>query len=146
VSKTVRQLSLELRNEPGQLAAISARLGEGGVNIIALFVTTTTPDGGGLMRFVADNPERAVSVLAAHGVTVAEQDVLAAETPHHAGGLQAILAPLEQAGVNVGYVYPCILRGASTILIVGIDGPVAAAAATLEKQWIRLYGPEIYDM
>ncbi len=146
MTKTVTELSIELKNEAGQLATVSSQLGEAGINIIALFVSTTTPGGAGLMRFVPDNPERALSVLTAHGAAVETREVLAAETPHQAGGLQAILNPLEADAINVAYVYPCILRGANTILIMGIDGDLAPAAASLEKHWIGLYGANLYAM
>ncbi len=146
MTTTVTELSIQLTNEAGSLAAVSAQLGDAGINIIALFVSTTTPGGAGLMRFVPDNPERAESVLTAHGSQVSTCEVLAAETPHKAGGLQAILNPLQAAGINVAYVYPCILQGANSILILGADGPLDAAATALDKHWIRLYGSDLYAM
>lgn len=76
---TVTQLSIPIANKPGELSRISEMMGDSGVNILALFVTTVT--GEGLMRFVADNPEKAKHVLTSHGMTVTTQEVIAAETP-----------------------------------------------------------------
>lgn len=142
---TVKQLSIEVPDQPGNLAGISEILGDAGVNILALFVSTTTPGGMGLMRFVADNPAKALHVLGGQGIEVATQEVIAAETPHHAGGLQAFLNPLKRASVNVQYVYPCIQTGDATILILGTDNTKEAIEA-LQKDWIRIYGEELYDM
>ena len=142
---TVKQITVKIPNKPGQLSQISEMMGDGGVNILALFVSTNTPEGYGLMRFVADDPEKAVSVVSGQGLEHTTEDVIAAETPHHAGGLQAFLSPLKREGVNVEYLYPCIQTGESTILIFGTSDTQKAIDA-LKKDWIRLYGPELYDM
>ena len=36
--KTVKQISLVLKNEPGKLSAISELLGENGINILAFYI------------------------------------------------------------------------------------------------------------
>ncbi len=141
---TVTQLSIPIANKPGELSRISEMMGDSGVNILALFVTTVT--GEGLMRFVADNPEKAKHVLTSHGMTVTTQDVIAAETPHHAGGLLAVLNPLKRAAINVQFVYPFIQTGESTILVLGCGDQNKDAIEALKKDWIRLYGEEIYNM
>ena len=143
---TVRQLTITIPNQPGQMARISEMMGDAGVNILALFVSTTTPEGQGLMRFVADNPDKAIHTLQSNGIEVREDEVIAAETPHHAGGLLAVLNPLKRAGVNVSYLYPMIhTAGDVTILILGADD-IKAAVEALKKDWIRLYGEELYNM
>ena len=143
---TVKQITIAIPNEPGSLAGVSEMMGDAGVNILAFFVSTNTPEGKGLMRFVCDNPVKAANVLKSNGVEVAESEVLAAETPHHAGGLLAVLNPLKRAGVNVDYIYPCIQTGESTILIIGAEKQAKEAMEALKKDWIRLYGPELYEM
>ncbi len=142
---TVKQISLMIQNRPGELSKISEMMGDAGVNIVALFVSTLTPGGEGLLRFVASNPEKAMNALAGAGIAFTSEEVIAAETPHHPGGLQAFLNPLCRQGVNVAYLYPCIQTGDATILILGADDNQKAIEA-LKKDWIRLYGPELYDM
>ncbi|RJX30642.1 MAG: ACT domain-containing protein [Desulfarculus sp.] len=143
---TVKQLTITMPNKPGQLASVSEILGDAGVNILAFFVSTSTPGGDGLMRFVVNNPEKGLSVLGAQGLNVTEEEVIAAETPHHAGGLLAVLNPLKREKVNVDYIYPCIQTGEATILIIGTAGQNKQAIKSLKKDWIRLYGPELYSM
>lgn len=144
---TVKQLTITIPNQPGQLAEISELLGEAGVNIIALFVSTKTPGGEGLMRFVPNNPDKALNILAGQGIEVEVGEVVAAETPHHAGGLLAVLNPLKRGAINVEYLYPCIQTGDATILIVGTSqGHLKSAIEALQKDWIRLYGEELYNM
>ena len=144
---TVTQLTITIPDTPGQLAAISEMMGDAGVNIIAFFVTTAVAGDEGLMRFVADNPEKAHNVLSGQGVEVKTQQVMAAETPHHAGGLLAVLNPLKRAGINVSFIYPTIQTTDSTVLIIGVqDGNLEPAVDALQKDWIRLYGEELYNM
>ncbi|MCB2189522.1 MAG: hypothetical protein KQJ78_24145 [Deltaproteobacteria bacterium] len=143
---TVKQLTISIPNQAGSLANISELLGDAGVNIIGFFVSTNTPGGEGLMRFVCDNPDKAVNVLTSQGLEVRVKDVIAAETPHHAGGLLAVLNPLKRAAVNVDYVYPCIQTGEVTILIIGAENDLDRAIESLKKDWIRLYGEELYGM
>ncbi|MCA1989639.1 MAG: ACT domain-containing protein [Desulfarculus sp.] len=142
---TVKQITIQIPNQPGQLARVSELMGDAGVNILALFVSTTTPGGEGLMRFVADNPDKAANVLAGQGLKAEIDEVIAAETPHHAGGLMAVLNPLKRSGVNVDYLYPCIQTGEATILILGAS-QIKDAVEALKKDWIRLYGEELYNM
>ncbi|MBU1276581.1 MAG: ACT domain-containing protein [Proteobacteria bacterium] len=143
---TVKQLTITMPNKPGQLASISETLGDAGVNVLAFFVSTSTSSGDGIMRFVVDNPEKGINVLRGQGLDVKEEDVVAAETPHHAGGLLAVLNPLKRAQVNVDYIYPCIQTGEATILIIGAGGQTKEAIECLKKDWIRLYGSELYNM
>lgn len=143
---TVKELAIQVPNQPGQLSKISELMREAGVNILALFVSTDTMSGQGLMRFVADNPEKAANVLTSQGMKVELAEVVAAETPHHAGGLLAVLNPLKRAEVNVEYLYPCIQTGQVTILILGVGKQLREALDALKKDWIRLYGEELYNM
>ena len=71
---TVKQLTITMPNQPGQLASVSEMLGDAGVNVLGLFVSTSTSSGDGIMRFVVDNPEKGVNVLAGQGLDVKEED------------------------------------------------------------------------
>lgn len=141
--KTVKEISLVMKNEPGQLSNLSEVLGANGVNIIAFYVSTTGDEG--LLRFVANDPDRAMNVLTSVGYDVSIQDVIACETPHHPGGLNAVLKPLKLANINVDYIYPCIGTGDITVLIIGLK-PINDALKIMEENWIRVLGEELYSM
>lgn len=144
---TVTELTIQIPNQPGDLAKISQVLGDGGVNLIAILVTTTTPDGTGLVRFVSDNPEKARNILTTQGINVKTREVIAAHTPHHAGGLLAILKPLHHCNVNIDYIYPCTSAGKNTILILGMEtASLGIAINALKENWIHLFGEELYHM
>ena len=139
----VKQISVSLENIPGKLSEVSDYLGENGINIIALSVADTADISA--IRFVANNPEKAVNVLKTHGYSVKLTDVLAVETPNHPGGLNAVLKPLKEISVNVNYLYTCLGTGEKTVLIVGVD-KITEAIQVLKKNWVHMYDEELYTM
>ena len=141
--KTVKQIDLLLKNEPGTLSVVSELLGANGINIIAFYVATE--EDKGRLHFVPNDPERAINTLKTAGHKIEVKDVIACETPHHPGGLNAVLKPLKQAKINVDYIYPCIGTGDMTVLILGV-GQVANALRVLEDNWIRVLGSELYHL
>ena len=73
------------------------------------------------VRFVTNDPVKAVNVLESHGFTVKVKEVLAVEAPNHPGGLNALLKPLKEADININYLYTCLGRGENIVLIVDVD-------------------------
>lgn len=144
---TVTELTIKIPNEPGDLAKISQLLGDAGLNLIGILVSTTTPDGTGLVQFVSDNPQKAKNILTTQGIEVTAREVIAANTPHHAGGLLAILKPLHRESINIDYIYPCTSPGKNTILLLGMEASfLGTAIKALKENWIHLFGEELYHM
>lgn len=143
--KTVKEISVTLANEPGTLAGVSELLAADGIGFVAL--TLRTDGASGTVRFVAQDPERAVNILESAGFSPETKDIIAAEVPRHPGGLNAVLNALKAAAVNLEYLYTCVEPSPGrkgTVLILGVDN-TAAAFAALAKEWIRLFGDQLYD-
>jgi len=144
----VKEINLVLKNEPGQLSMVSDILGSSGVNIIAFYVSTEGDKGS--LRFVANDPERAATVLKARGYPVRVEEVIACETPDHPGGLNSILKPLKEEKINVDYIYPCLSRlgtKATAILILGVaDRDRDRTMGVLRDNWIRLLDEDLYRL
>lgn len=139
----VKQLSISLENVPGKLSQVSDYLGDNGINIIALSVADTADISA--VRFVANDPEKAINVLRSHGYSVKLTEVLAVETPNHPGGLNAILRPLKEMRINVNYLYTCLGRGENTVVIMGVD-KVEEAIQVLKRNWVHMYDEELYTL
>lgn len=139
----VKQISVSLENVPGKLSEVSDYLGDNGINIIALSVADTADISA--VRFVANDPEKAVNVLKSHGYSVKMTEVLAVEAPNHPGGLNAVLRPLKEMKINVNYLYTCLGRGENTVLIVGVD-KMEEATQVLKKNWVHIYDQELYTI
>ena len=141
--KTVKQIDLLLKNEPGALSGVSDLLGVNGINIIAFYVITEKDKGK--LHFVANDPDKSINVLKTAGFEVKVQEVIACETPHHPGGLNAVLKPLKDADINVDYLYPCLGTGDITVLILGLK-PLEKALKIMEDNWIRVLGDKLYHI
>jgi len=141
--KTVTQIDLSMKNEPGALSQVSDLLGANGINIIAFYVFTEKETGK--LHFVANDPEKARNILKTAGYDIDTKEVIACETPNHPGGMNAVLKPLRAANINVDTIYPCIGTKDITVLVLGIS-PIEKALQILEDNWIRTLGEELYHM
>lgn len=139
----VRQISLSLENTPGQFSTVIDFLGEDGINVIALSVADAADVSA--VRFVANDPDKAIGVLKSHGYSAKLKEVLAVEAPKHPGGLNAILRPLKAANINVNYLYTCMSRGDNTIFIVDVD-KMDEATTVLKRNWVTLLNEDLYSM
>ena len=137
---SVKQISVSLENVPGKLSEVADYLEKNRINLIALNVADTAEMS--TVRFVADAPEKAVNVLKTHGYSVGVTEVLAVGTPHHPGGLNAVLKALKEQNVNVLYLYACLEK---TILIVGVD-KMEEAVQVLGKNWVQVYNEDLYAL
>jgi hypothetical protein len=144
----VTEIDLTLKNEPGQLSLVSDILGSNGINIIAFYVSTRGKEGS--LKFVANDPDKAITVLQSRGYTIKTGDVIACETPNHPGGLNSILKPLKKEGINVDYIYPCLSRlgtGSTAILILGVGSrDRKRTIAVLKDNWIKVLDEELYRL
>ena len=140
----IKQISVSLDNVPGALSSVSEILGNEGVNIRAISVADTADIS--TVRFVVDEPAKAINILKTNDYSLKETDVLAVETPDHPGGLNAVLKPLKDADINVHYLYPYLGRVSDqAIVILGVD-KTEEAEKVLKKNWVHTLGEEIYSL
>lgn len=140
----IKQISIVLKNVPGTLADLSDILGKEGVNIRAISVADTSDVS--TVRFVVDEPTKALNILKSREFTVCETDVLSVETPDHPGGLYAVVRPLKDANINVHYLYPFLGRlSEQAIVILGVD-KIEEAEKVLKQNWVHIIGKELYNL
>lgn len=143
--KTVKEIAVAIENKPGRLSEVSDLLAANGVNILGLTVRTAGKSGA--MNFICTDPARVVNILESAGYRPSQEDILAVEIPHHPGGLNAILKSLKLASINVEYLYTCMGcsgSGEGSIMLLAVDN-LAAAHDVLAREWIKLYGEELYS-
>jgi hypothetical protein len=138
----VRQVSIAVDNEPGKLNQICDVLEAEQINIKAIMAAARLEPVQ--LHVVVDDPEKAVVVLNSKGYLTSTKEVLAVSAPDHPGGLNAVLRPLMEGGVNLETLYPFIhLDGGEAILILEVDN-VLKAKEVFQKHWIKMHGTEIY--
>ena len=99
----VKQVSVFLENRAGRLANIVSNLGDSGISIRAISLADTS--NFGILRLIVDNTDSAVRLLKDRGFTVRVTDVLAVRVDDKPGALGKILQIIENAGLNLEYIY-----------------------------------------
>jgi hypothetical protein len=110
------QLSLFLENKPGHLQAICRTLAKENINIVTLSIADT--QSFGIVRLIVEDWRRAKEVLTAAGYAVNVRDVVAATVPDRPGGMLEVMQVIEEAGVNIDYMYAFAFHHRSEAVLV----------------------------
>ena len=102
----IRQLSIFAENKKGSLSGVTYALAKAGINLRSMCVADTS--NYGIVRIIADDPERAKALLDAEGQATNIRRVNAFAVPDQPGGLAKVLGLLEENGVNIEYMYALI--------------------------------------
>ncbi len=134
----LKQLSLFLENKPGALSTPVKLLAKAKINILTLSMAESRQYG--ILRLIVRDWEAAKALLEKNGVLVKTTDVLAIEVADRPGGLAAVVAALEKAGINVEYMYAFTLRQESKALLVFRFDDPDKAIGVLQKNKINIVG------
>jgi len=99
-------LTVVLKDEPGQLATLGGATGAAGVNIQGM--CAFTGEGRGIIHLLIpdDAVERAVAALEDAGMGVADQrEVLVVDVADRPGSLGELAREMAEAGVNIELLY-----------------------------------------
>ena len=99
----LNQISVFLENKPGQLKLACQRLAEANINILTLSLADTNQFG--ILHIITPEWERAQAVFKQSGFIASVNEVLAVEVADRPGGLVEILDAIDEAGLNVEYMY-----------------------------------------
>ena len=102
----IRQLSVFVENKQGSLHDITDTLAKAGINLRSMCVADTS--NYGIVRIIADEPEKAKALLDEQGQAANIRLVNAFAVPDQPGGLAKVLSLLEGKGVNIEYMYALI--------------------------------------
>jgi hypothetical protein len=134
----VNQLSVFLENQPGALSAPCRLLAEAGINIQTFALADTQQFG--ILRLIVPEWQKAKELLEKNGFVVRVTEVVALEVPDRPGGLLALLEVIEQARVNVEYVYAFTAKQDNQgLMLFRFDNPDAAIRA-LQANQINIVG------
>ena len=102
----IRQLSIFVENKQGSLSDITDALAEAKINLRSMCIADTS--NYGIVRIIADEPDRAKALLDKDGHAANVRLVNAFAVPDQPGGLAKVLNILEDNGVNIDYMYALI--------------------------------------
>ena len=99
----IKQLSIFVENKQGRLEKIISELGKNDINISALSMADTTDFG--ILRLIADQPEKAKDILNEIGVIAKLTEVMAVVIDDNSGGLASVLSLISQNDFSIEYMY-----------------------------------------
>jgi len=140
----IHQISLFIENKPRQLRTPIRLLAEAGVNILTLSLADTQQFG--ILRMIVQDWQKAKEVLEKAGCVVNVTEVLALEVPDRPGGLDEILAVVEDSALNIEYTYSFTFRrGNRAVLVFRFEDTDAAIKAFQTKGLNPVKSVEIYE-
>lgn len=141
----VKQLSVFLENKSGRLAAVTRVLAAKGINIRALSIADTSDFG--ILRLIVNDPQNAYQALKEAGFTVTLTEVIGVEMPDRPGALSSILAHLEEAKINIEYLYAFLGRGDNGALVIFRVEDLDKAIEVLTSKGVKILNEEkIYSL
>ena len=141
----VEQISIFIENKSGRLAEVARILGDNGVSIRALSLADTSDFG--ILRLLVDKIDVALTTLKAAGFTVSKTEVIAVGVPDQPGGLSEILQILDEAAINVEYMYAFAERNAGKAVIIFRFDDIDSAINTLQAKNVSvLTGEKLYSL
>jgi len=132
-TRSETQFSVFLANKPTVLARVCQQLADDKINIVAMSMMDSTEHG--VLRLVAENPDRARQSLARLNVPTAETTVLMTILPNRPGALADVVQRLAANHISVNYAY-CTAGapGGKALGVFRVSDPQKAARVLSERQ------------
>ena len=138
---TLNQISVFVENKPGKMELLTNALAQNQINLRALSLAETSDFG--IVRIIVDDVYKAATVLKDEGCIHSITPVIGVAIPDEPGGLHQVLSILQEAGLNIEYMY-AFLGGKTTdhaYMIFRVQDDKAAVKA-LGAKGIRCVGQE----
>ena len=132
----IKQISVFLENKSGRLVRVAQVLGEAGINIRGISIADTSDFG--ILRMIVDQPEKAIEAFKEKGIMATVTDVIAMEVPDTPGGLARVLEYLQEADINIEYLYSFIEKPTTNAIIMMRVEKIDEALAVLKKKDIPI--------
>jgi hypothetical protein len=130
------QLAVFLENRPGKLESVTKALAEAGVNIRGFSMASEGEYG--VLKILADDPEKAFRVLKEHRYTVSRRTVEIALIDDRPGGLHELLTTLSSRDINIDDCYGVALEEGRRAAIVLDVERYPEAEAVMKERGVRL--------
>ena len=112
----VKQLSVFLENKEGKLKSAVDAISSKGINIRALSIADSSKYG--ILRLIVSDNEKAIKALEERKFVVKETDVIVVGVKDKPNGLNSVLEVLEEANINVEYLYAFVSTQVDEAIVV----------------------------
>ncbi|MDO4442917.1 MAG: amino acid-binding protein [Slackia sp.] len=136
---SVSQISVFVESRPGHMARVLDAFHEAEINVRG-YSASDTGDYG-IVRFIVDAPDRALSVLSDMGAAAVKTEVLCVLLPDVPGELARIMGIMARCGINVEYSYSLI----STFIALSVKDLDAAQRALEGESIVMIDQNDLVD-
>ena len=98
----IKQLSIFLENKEGRLDKVLKTLADGNINLLSASLADTSEFG--VLRLLADDADKAKSILKEAGFTARVDNIIAVVVPDAVGSFAKVCAMINEAGINISYI------------------------------------------
>ena len=135
----ITQISLFLMNQPGQLVDAVGALSEGGANLRAMSIAESNDFG--ILRLIVSDSDQACALLK-DKFLISKTAVIAAKMDDRSGALYPILKVLNEANINIEYMYAFTGSGPDEAYVVFRVNDVKTAEEVLNANGISTLSDE----
>lgn len=104
----IKQLTVFVQNKKGALVSVTDILAKNNINLRALSIAET--EDFGILRLIVNDENAAEKVLKENGYLIKIVDVIGVKIGDEPGKLTAALGVLDEADINVEYLYAFMAR------------------------------------
>lgn len=134
----MKQISVFIENKAGSLRRLTGILQDNDINILSFSLADT--ENYGLMRFIVDDTERALSVLKMMQLSASIVDVYAIMMTNEVGELHRLLEALRH--IQIEYMYPAsTVRDLACVICRIPESDEQAAEDALQRANFSYDGP-----
>lgn len=139
------QVSVFAENKPGRIEKIARILAQGGINIRA--ITISSANGFGVVKILADQPQRAFELLRENGLPAYLQEVIAVTLEDVPGGLHKVAKTLAENDINIEDAYGFVVeKGKLAVLVIQVESEPHAQNILEKNGFVLLSDEEIYQL
>lgn len=140
----LKQIVISIENSPGRLYEVTEALGKAGINLRALNLVDT--GAFGQLRLLVSDVVTTRRILMEMQIPAFVNEVVAAEIEDKPGSLAAILKPLNEANVNVIFMYAFIGFSSDKAVMIFRFGDNDKAISILQEIGIHLIDAESFGI
>ena len=135
----ITQLSVFLMNQPGALVDAIKSISDAGINIRAMSIAEANDFG--ILRIIVSDSD-AVGKLLSEQYLFSKTEVVAAQMSDRSGALYPILVVLNEANINIEYMYAFTGSGPEEAYVVFRVNDVKTAEEVLNANGLRTLSDE----
>ena len=104
----IKQITVFVENKQGTLVSVTDILAKSNVNLRALSIAETNDFG--ILRLIVNDVDAATKALSENGYLIKTTDVVGVKIGDAPGKLTAALGVIDEAGINMEYLYAFMAR------------------------------------